>query len=128
LSGAYTIYESITDKTSIGFLNYAHGGYGFSSLQGSIQNLADDADVCDYYILWASTNDITNQRECGQYTDYTEYDSYDESKLTTQCGGINYCIKTLRDKNPNCVIMFISTMKNIGNDYFHYANIENELG
>ncbi len=41
----------------------------------------------------ASTNDYANHREVGSYTDYTELYGYDKEKLTTQAGGINYCIK-----------------------------------
>ena len=55
--------------------NYGVPGAGFSSLQGkSMQQQVDEADVFDIYILWASTNDYTNNREVGSYTDYTEFD------------------------------------------------------
>lgn len=78
---------------------YGVGGAGFSSLQGtSIQQQVDGAAVHDIYILWCSTNDYNGNRECGEWSDYTELDSYDESKLVTQCGGINYCIKKLLEK------------------------------
>jgi hypothetical protein len=73
--------------------NYGVPGAGFSSLQGkSMQQQVDEAGVFDIYILWASTNDYTNNREVGSYTDYTEFDNYNTEKLTTQAGGINYCI------------------------------------
>ena len=52
--------------------NYGVPGAGFSSLQGkSLQKQVDEAGVFDIYILWASTNDYTNKRENGEYTDYT---------------------------------------------------------
>lgn len=92
--------------------NYGVGGAGFSSLQGkSLQQQVDEAGVFDIYILWASTNDYTNHREVGNYTDYTEFDGYDKTKLTTQAGGINYCIKRIYEKNPKAVIYFFTSSK-----------------
>jgi lysophospholipase L1-like esterase len=92
--------------------NYGVPGAGFSSLQGkSLQQQVDEAGVFDIYILWASTNDYTNHREVGSYTDYTKFDSYDEEKLTTQAGGINYCIKKIYEINPHAVIYFFTSSK-----------------
>ena len=64
--------------------NFGVGGAGFSSLQGkkTIPQQVDEAGVFDIYILWASTNDYTNNRAILTYTDYTEFDNYDENKLT----------------------------------------------
>lgn len=92
--------------------NYGVGGAGFSSLQGkSLQQQIDEAGVFDIYILWASTNDYTNQREIGNYTDYTEFDDFDQNKLVTQAGGINYCIKKIYELNPNAKICFFTSSK-----------------
>lgn len=92
--------------------NYGVPGAGFSSLQGkSLQQQVDEAGLFDIYILWASTNDYTNKREIGSYTDYTEFDGYDEEKLTTQAGGINYCIKKIYEINPRAVIYFFTSSK-----------------
>jgi hypothetical protein len=92
--------------------NFGVPGAGFSSLQGkSLQKQVDEAGVFDIYILWASTNDYTNKREIGEYTDYTEFDGYDEQKLTTQAGGINYCIKKIYEKNPDALIYFFTSSK-----------------
>jgi lysophospholipase L1-like esterase len=92
--------------------NYGVGGAGFSSLQGkSLQQQVDEAGVFDIYILWASTNDYTNHRKVGNYTDYTEFDGYDRKKLTTQAGGINYCIKRIYEINPGAVIYFFTSSK-----------------
>lgn len=92
--------------------NYGVPGAGFSSLQGkSMQQQVDEAGVFDIYILWASTNDYTNQREVGIYTDYTEFDGYDTEKLTTQAGGINYCIKKIYELNPHAIIYFFTSSK-----------------
>ena len=92
--------------------NYGVPGAGFSSLQGkSLQQQVDEAGVFDIYILWASTNDYTNHRDIGSYTDYTEFDGYDKEKLKTQAGGINYCIKRIYELNPNAVIFFFTSSK-----------------
>lgn len=92
--------------------DYGVPGAGFSSLQGkSIQKQVDEAGVFDIYILWASTNDYTNHRDVGAYTDYTAFDGYDEKKLTSQAGGINYCIKRIYEKNPQAVIYFFTSSK-----------------
>src|SRR5690348_14748384 len=53
--------------------NFGVGGAGFSSRQGkSLQQQVDEAGVFDIYILWASTNDYTDHRPVGNYTDYTK--------------------------------------------------------
>lgn len=92
--------------------NYGFPGAGFSSLQGkSLQRQVDEAGVFDIYILWASTNDYTNKREIGSYTDYTEFDGFDEKKLTTQAGGINYCIRKIYALNPKAQIYFFTSSK-----------------
>jgi lysophospholipase L1-like esterase len=92
--------------------NFGVGGAGFSSLQGkSMQQQVDEAGVFDIYILWASTNDYTNHRKVGTYTDYTIFDGYDKKKLTTQAGGINYCIKKIYEKNPKAIIYFFTSSK-----------------
>lgn len=96
--------------------NYGIGGAGFSSLQGkSIQQQVDNAGIYDIYILWASTNDYTNNRSIGTYTDYTEFDNYDKDKLTTQAGGINYCIKKIYELNSKAIIYFFTSSKAFNN-------------
>jgi len=100
------------ERLGMSITNFGVGGAGFSSLQGkSLQQQVDEAGVFDIYILWASTNDYTNQREVGSYTDYTEFDNFDETKLTTQAGGINYCIKKIYELNPNAKIYFFTSSK-----------------
>lgn len=92
--------------------NYGVPGAGFSSLQGkSVQQQVNEAGKFDIYILWASTNDYTGHREIGNYTDYTEFDGFDKAKLTTQAGGINYCIKRIYEINPHAVIYFFTSSK-----------------
>jgi lysophospholipase L1-like esterase len=100
------------ERLGMRITNYGVGGAGFSSLQGkSIQRQVDEAGVFDIYILWASTNDYTNRREVGSYTDYTEFDNFDTTKLVTQAGGINYCIKKIYEINPNAQIYFFTSSK-----------------
>ena len=89
--------------------DYGVSGYGFSCEQGSIQNEVNYCDTKDIYVLWASTNDFNNNRLAGEPTDYSMKDSFNEKKRSTQCGGINYCIKSLREKNPTCLIVMISS-------------------
>lgn len=99
---------------------YGVGGAGFSSEQGyTLQKQVDTAGVYDVYVLWASTNDYTNSRECGSWKDYTVYDGFDESKLVTQCGGINYCIRKLMEKNPRAEVYFFTSLRFFGSDAGH---------
>lgn len=92
--------------------NYGVSGAGFSSLQGkSLQQQVDEAGVFDIYVLWASTNDYTSRREIGSYTDYTEFDNFNKEKLTSQAGGINYCIKKIYELNPKAIIYFFTSSK-----------------
>ena len=99
---------------------YGVGGAGFSSEQGyTLQKQVEEAGVYDVYVLWASTNDYVNSRPCGTWKDYTAYDNYDKSKLVTQCGGINYCIKTLLEKNPDAEIYFFTSLRFFGADAGH---------
>lgn len=101
-------------------VTYGVGGAGFSFDQGySIQKQVDTAGVYDVYVLWASTNDFTNSRPCGSWTDYTAMDGYDEAKLNTQCGGINYCIRRLLEKNPEAEIYFFTSLRFFGSDSGH---------
>ena len=100
---------------------YGVGGAGFSNktqqegkhIQWQIdQACAPEAPVYDTYILWASTNDFNQANTLsGDPWDYTEYDGFDASKLQTQCGGINYCIKRIREKAPKARILFMTSTK-----------------
>lgn len=108
--------------------NYGVPGAGFSSLQGkSLQQQVDEAGVFDIYVLWASTNDYTNKREIGEYTDYTEFDGFNEQKLTTQAGGINYCIKKIYEKNPDATIYFFTSSKAFINRASYDPFVENGM-
>ena len=91
---------------------YGVGGAGFAIDQGySIQKQVDTAGVYDIYVLWASTNDYNNNRPCGTWKDFTADDGFDEAARTTQCGGINYCIRKLLEKNPRAEIYFFTSLR-----------------
>lgn len=110
---------------------YGVGGAGFASSRGySIQRQVDTAGVYDIYVLWASTNDFTGHKECGSWKDYTEADNYDDSRLDTQCGGINYCIKRIREKNPDAKILFLTSLRFFSRDsgYNPYSKDKNKTG
>ncbi|MBQ6299734.1 MAG: alpha/beta fold hydrolase [Bacteroidales bacterium] len=112
-------------------VTYGVGGAGFSIDQGySLQKQVDTAGVYDVYVLWASTNDFTNDRPCGSWADYTAADGYDESKRHTQCGGINYCIRRLLEKNPRAEIYFFTSLRFFGTDSGHnpYSVVPNNTG
>jgi cephalosporin-C deacetylase-like acetyl esterase/lysophospholipase L1-like esterase len=112
-------------------VTYGVGGAGFSIDQGySLQKQVDTAGVYDVYVLWASTNDFTNDRPCGSWSDYTAADGYDETKRHSQCGGINYCIRRLLEKNPRAEIYFFTSLRFFGTDSGHnpYSVTSNKAG
>ena len=100
---------------------YGVGGAGFSNMtqwdnqhiQWQIDSACEpEAPVYDTYVLWASTNDFNQVNSLsGDPWDYTEFDGFDESKLETQCGGINYAIKRIREKAPKARILFMTSTK-----------------
>lgn len=105
------IYNNLKCKN---IYTYGHGGYGFATLNGSFQNIVERCNPHDIYILWCSSNDYGTGVPVGEPTDYTEADGYDSSKRTTQCGGINYCIRYLRQLNPHATILAFSSMQFFG--------------
>ena len=112
-------------------VTYGVGGAGFSGEQGyTLQKQVDTAGVYDVYVLWASTNDFTNNRECGTWRDYTAADGFDESRLVTQCGGINYCIRKLMEKNPEAEIYFFTSFRFFGREagYNPFSDDANATG
>lgn len=121
------------ERLGVSVTDYGVGGAGFSSLQGhtmqqQVNEITGDYDI---YVLWASTNDFTHSRECGSWSDYTSRDGFDPSRLVTQCGGINYCIKTILEKNPRARIVFFTSLrffsKPSGSDPFSEATNELSL-
>ena len=57
-------------------------------------------------------------------------DGYDVSRLNTQCGGINYCIRRLLEKNPDAEIYFFTSLRFFGSDSGHnpYSIAPNKTG
>lgn len=116
LGGSYALIESGSivrnswrDVLDVDLHNYATSGYGFCTTHGSIKDEAiAAAGQYNYYVLWASTNDLYYGHEVGDVNDYSLIDSY--CTASTQCGGINFTIKTIRDANPNAIIFFISSL------------------
>ncbi|MBP5505453.1 MAG: SGNH/GDSL hydrolase family protein [Bacteroidales bacterium] len=109
------------DQLNAKITKYGVGGAGFSNktqwdgqhIQWQVDSAcAPEAPVYDTYILWASTNDFNQVNELsGDPWDYTEFDGFDETKLETQCGGINYAIKRIREKAPKAKILFMTSTK-----------------
>jgi len=135
LGGSYTITEesAIVKNSWCHYLNcsvtdYGKSGYGFSINQGSIQDEADNCDVKDIYVLWASTNDFNFNQPAGIPTDFTFRDNYSPNSRITQCGGINYCIKTLKEKNPNCLIVMISSSLFLQSEKGYNMSVTNGTG
>lgn len=107
------------EKLNLKLTNYGVGGAGFSNLTKT-QNIqyqvdiacAEDKPCYDIYLLWASTNDFVKANAyIGSAEDFTEVDGYDSTKLKTQCGGINYCIKKIYEKNPKAKILFLTSIR-----------------
>ena len=84
----------------------------------------------DIYVLWASTNDYTMHLPMGSPTDYTQADGYDEGKLGTQCGGMNYCIRHLRKLNPKAQIYIFGSLPFFEHDggYRADSGVRNKTG
>lgn len=104
------------EKLGLQVTTYGVNGMGFCKGTGKefIPWQVDKAvakDNYDIFVLWASTNDFARDLPIGTYKDYTKYDNFDESKLYTQCGGINYCIKKIYDSNPLARIYFFTTFQ-----------------
>ena len=119
------------EELGVDVVTYGVGGAGFSSEQGyTLQRQAREAGVHDVYVLWASTNDYKNNRACGSWKDFTEQDGLDSLKLTTQCGGINACIRTLQEKNPKAVIVFFTSLRFFGSEdgWNPFSEVHNATG
>lgn len=82
---------------------------GYNNVQEQIRYYASpDYDI---YILWCSTDDYTRSLPIGSPDDYTNKDGFDPSRLKTQCGGLNYCIRILRQLNPHATIYIFGSLK-----------------
>lgn len=84
---------------------YAYPDGGLAMGQGyDMQRQADEAGVSDIYVLWLSQEDFAWCQPLGGVGSYTVADGYDSLSRTSQCGGLNYCVKVLREKSPQAKI------------------------
>ncbi len=93
---------------------YARGGHGFSTANGSFKDLVHACRPHDIYILWCSTNDYYMDIPQGEPTHYTEQDGFNPQHSSTQCGGMNYCIRYLKALNPNALIIGFTSLPFFG--------------
>ena len=85
--------------------SYAVEGAGLAQGQGyDLQRQADEARVSDIYVLWLSNEDYLWCQLLGDTASYSAKDGYSAKSRLTQCGGLNYCIQKLREKNPKATI------------------------
>ncbi len=104
-----SMYKQLLHCSSV--VTYAHGGYGYATTNGSVQDFLPILDRHDIYILWCSTNDYDSGVQVGSPADYTTTDGYDEEHTNTQCGGLNKCIRAIREKNPNALIVGFTSLR-----------------
>lgn len=92
-----------------------------NTVQNQVRYLAkSDTDI---FILWLSTNDYTTHVPVGTWKDYTIHDGFDEAKLVTQCGGLNFCIRHIRTRvNAQAKIYVFTPLK------FFYDTQEHDGG
>lgn len=97
--------EIWSEKLGLKVFTYGRGGAGFAirpdNPENNTQVQALNADVCDIYVLWASTNDYTKKIALG---DVNSTDS------TTQAGGIRRTVEILQKKNPHALILFFTSL------------------
>lgn len=108
-SGIYRKY--IEEYLNATLTVYGIGGQGFATPSGNVQEQVDRAGIHDIYILWCSTNDLAANVYPGSIFDFTITDGYNQKARKTQCGGINYCIKAIREKNPDAKILMFGSQK-----------------
>lgn len=108
---AQDIWNKYLHFSTIG--NYGVGGSGFVRKASGKLNIVEQVEEAlaeeipyDIWVLQCSTNDWKYGKECGTYED--EPTTQDE--CTTQCGGINYCIRRIHETYPAAKIyLFTST-------------------
>ncbi len=95
-------------------VTYAHGGFGFATKGYSVLDFLPFLEQHDIYILWCSTNDYNTGIPVGEPTDYTEADAFNEKNAKTQCGGINKCIRSIREGFPNALVIGFTSLPFFG--------------
>lgn len=93
------------DKLGLKVFSYGKGGAGFGIQEANPRNnmvvQAEEADVHDIYILWASTNDHSKKIPIGDIR---------STDLLTQAGGIRKSVEILQTKNPDAKIYFFTSL------------------
>lgn len=113
-STATQTMKSLLELDSI--VCHAVGGAGAAKGQGhDFQTQIDEtlsssisADK-DFIVVWCSTNDIGNGQKIGTPYSYTEMDNYDTAALYSQCGGLNYINKKVKDKDSDIDIYLFTS-------------------
>lgn len=80
------------------------------------EQCAPGKEPYDIYIIWCSTNDIWGN-PVGTPSDFTEEDGFDERKLATQCGGLNYCFREIQRHAPEARILLFASLKSFNDSY-----------
>ena len=108
---AQDIWNKYLHLSKIG--NFGVGGSGFVRKKSSGKTIPEQVEQAisenfpyDIWILQCSTNDWKYGRACGEVTDNPST----IEEITTQCGGINYCIRRISETYPNArIYLFTST-------------------
>ena len=108
---AQEIWKKYLNYSKIG--NFGVGGSGFVRKSSGKKTIPEQVEQAiaegfpyDVWILQCSTNDWKYGKECGEYTDNPQ----SIGEITTQCGGINYCIRRIHETYPNArIYLFTST-------------------
>lgn len=109
--------EHWQQKLGISWSDFGINGAGFSNLpqdpgvQYEISKCARDHNDYDIFLLWSPSNDFTKVGDnIGSQTDYTEADGYDQTKLNTLLGGMNFCYEQILQLNPEAEILLFTTL------------------
>ena len=95
---------------------YENGSVKLGGIPLKVKEVCGSSEYFDVYVIWCSTNDIWGC-PIGQSNDYTNEDGFNEQKLLTQCGGLNYVIKTIQSHSPNARILIFASLKYFGSSY-----------
>ncbi len=94
-----------TDKLNLKVYTYGNGGAGFGIQEkdplNNVQVQAENADIHDIYVLWASTNDLAKNNPIGDVR---------SADLYSQAGGIRKSVEILQLKNPDAKIYFFTSL------------------
>ncbi len=109
---AKSLYLQLLHCSSV--VTYARGGMGYATADYRITDFLPLLSQHDIYVLWCSTNDYGTGVPVGSPTDYTEADGYNESHAETQCGGMNKCIRAIRQAFPQATVVGYTSLPFFG--------------